>query len=33
MNPTLPDSLYILASLSLFTLAYGGHAAYLETHS
>ena len=32
MNPSPPNSLYIWAGLSLFTLEFGGHVVYLETH-
>jgi hypothetical protein len=31
-NPIPPASLYIWADLSLFTLEFGGRAAYMETH-
>ena len=31
-NTTPLNSLYIWAGLSLFTLEYGGRAAYMETH-
>ena len=32
MNPTPPDFLYMWVGLSLFTLEYGGQAAYMEAH-